>query len=114
MEQNSNRKRLFIGSCFALLVTSLTFAMRAKIEEIFGPVADGGIFGLSKYVIGWAYSPAFWGFTIAMVLGGFIIDLVKTRTIVWAAFILQAIGAVIFIYLKMITPTGDFQTIISK
>jgi MFS family permease len=98
MEQSLNKKRLFIGSCFALLVTSLTFAMRAKIEEIFGPVADGGIFGLSKDVIGWAYSPAFWGFTIAMVVGGFIIDIVKTRTIVWAAFFLQAIGAVIFIF----------------
>jgi MFS family permease len=98
MELNFNKKRLFIGSCFALLVTSLTFAMRAKIEEVFGPVADGGIFGLSKDVIGWAYSPAFWGFTIAMVVGGFIIDIVKTRTIVWTAFILQAIGAVIFIF----------------
>jgi MFS family permease len=98
MEQNLSKKRLFIGSCFALLVTSLTFAMRAKIEEIFGPVTDGGIFGLSKDIIGWAYSPAFWGFTIAMVVGGFIIDIVKTRTIVWTAFILQAIGAVIFIF----------------
>ena len=98
MEQNFNRKRLFIGSCFALLVTSLTFAMRAKIEEIFGPVTEGGIFGLTKDVIGWAYSPAFWGFTIAMVIGGFILDVVKTKTIVWAAFILQLIGAVIFIF----------------
>jgi MFS family permease len=97
MEQDFNRKRLFLGSCFALLVTSLTFAMRAKIEEIFGPIADGGIFGLSKDVIGWAFSPAFWGFTIAMVVGGFIIDIVKTKTIIWTAFILQAIGAVIFI-----------------
>ncbi len=98
MDQSFNKKRLFIGSCFALLVTSLTFAMRAKIEEIFGPVTDGGIFGLSKDVIGWAYSPAFWGFTIAMVVGGFIIDIVKTRTIVWAAFVLQAIGAIVFIF----------------
>lgn len=97
MEQNYNKLRLFTSSCFALLVTALTFAMRAKIEEIFGPIEDGGIFGLNKEAIGWAYSPAFWGFTIAMVLGGFIIDIVKTRTIIWAAFILQAIGAVLFI-----------------
>ena len=97
MDQKFNKSRLFIGSCFALLVTSLTFAMRAKIEEIFGPVEDGGIFGLSKEAIGWAFSPAFWGFTIAMVVGGFIIDIVKTKTLVWAAFVLQLIGAVIFI-----------------
>jgi MFS family permease len=97
MDQKINKSRLFIGSCFALLVTSLTFAMRAKIEEIFGPVEDGGIFGLSKEAIGWAFSPAFWGFTIAMVVGGFIIDIVKTKTLVWTAFVLQLIGAVIFI-----------------
>ncbi len=97
MDQKINKSRLFIGSCFALLVTSLTFAMRAKIEEIFGPVEDGGIFGMSKEAIGWAFSPAFWGFTIAMVVGGFIIDIVKTKTLVWTAFVLQLIGAVIFI-----------------
>ena len=97
MDPKINKLRLFIGSCFALLVTSLTFAMRAKIEEIFGPVDEGGIFGLSKEAIGWAFSPAFWGFTIAMVVGGFIIDIVKTKTLVWAAFVLQLIGSVIFI-----------------
>ena len=97
MEQNYNKARLFLGSCLALLVTSLTFAMRAKIEEVFGPIEGGGIFGLSKEVIGWAFSPAFWGFTIAMVVGGFIIDIVKTRTLVWAAFLLHLVGAILFI-----------------
>jgi len=98
MEQKSyNANRLFIGSCLALLVTSLTFAMRAKIEEIFGPVEDGGIFGLTKETIGWAFGPAFWGFTVAMVIGGFVIDIVKTKSVVWAAFILHLIGAVAFI-----------------
>lgn len=98
--ENINRSRLFIGSCLALLVTSMTFAMRAKIEEVFGPVADGGIFGLNKEAIGWAFGPAFWGFTIAMVIGGFIIDIVKTKTIIWSAFILHFIGAILFIMAK--------------
>ncbi|MBI9064466.1 MAG: MFS transporter [Marinilabiliaceae bacterium] len=89
-----NKLRLFIASCLALLVTSLTFAMRAKIEAVFGsPIADGG-FGLSKEEVGWAFSPAFWGFTAAMVIGGLIIDVVKTKTIVWAAFVMHLIGAV--------------------
>lgn len=95
-----NKTRLFIGSCLALLVTSLTFAMRAKIEEVFGPVADGGIFGLSKEAIGWAFGPAFWGFTVAMVIGGFVIDIVKTKSIVWAAFFLHLAGAIAFILAK--------------
>ena len=97
MEKAINKSRIFIGSCLALLVTSLTFAMRAKIEEVFGPVDAGGIFGLSKETIGWAFGPAFWGFTVAMVIGGFIIDIVKTKSIVWAAFILHLIGAITFI-----------------
>ena len=100
MEQNFNKTRLFIGSCLAIFVTALTFAMRAKIEEIFGPVEEGGIFSLSKELIGGAFSPAFWGFTIAMVAGGFIIDIVKTKKMIWVAFILQLIGAVIFVMAK--------------
>ena len=32
-----------------------------------------------------------------MVVGGFIIDIVKTRTLVWGAFFLQLIGAIVFI-----------------
>jgi len=95
--ENINKGRLFVGSCLALLVTSLTFAMRAKIEEIFGPVEQGGLFNLSKEAIGWAYGPAFWGFTVAMVVGGFVIDIVKTKSVVWAAFVLHLIGAVVFI-----------------
>lgn len=100
MEKTFNKSRLFIGSCLALLVTSLTFAMRAKIEEVFGPVSDGGIFGLSKESIGWAFGPAFWGFTVAMVAGGFLIDIVKTKSVVWAAFVLHLIGAIAFIMAK--------------
>ena len=100
MEQNFNKTRLFFGSCLAIFVTALTFAMRAKIEEIFGPVEEGGVFGLSKELIGWAFSPAFWGFTIAMVAGGFILDIVKTKKMIWVAFTLQLIGAIIFIMAK--------------
>lgn len=97
MKESNNKFRLFLGSCLALLVTSLTFAMRAKIEEVFGPVSEGGIFGLSKEAIGWAFGPAFWGFTVAMVAGGFLIDIVKTKSVVWAAFVLHLIGAIAFI-----------------
>lgn len=100
MKEDASKFRLFVGSCLALLVTSLTFAMRAKIEEVFGSVGDGGVFGLSKEAIGWAFGPAFWGFTIAMVLGGFLIDIVKTKTVIWTAFVLHLIGAIAFIIAK--------------
>ncbi|MBL7858242.1 MAG: MFS transporter [Cyclobacteriaceae bacterium] len=87
MEQKFNASRLFIGSCLALLVTSLTFAIRAKIEGVFS--SD---YGLTGQEIGWAFGPAFWGFTIAMYVGGLIIDAVKTRSIIWLAFFMHLIG----------------------
>ncbi len=56
----TNPSRLFFASCLALLVTSLTFAIRAKIEGVFS--AD---YHLTGEEIGWAFGPAFWGFTLA-------------------------------------------------
>lgn len=87
MEQKYNSSRLFLASCFALLVTSLTFAIRAKIEHVFA--TD---YGLSGQEIGWAFGPAFWGFTIAMFVGGLVIDAVKTRSVIWLAFLTHLIG----------------------
>ncbi|MBO6524537.1 MAG: MFS transporter [Balneolaceae bacterium] len=92
MEQTINRDRLFLGSCLALTVTSLTFAVRAQIEGVFG--AD---YGLTAQEIGWAFGPAFWGFTIAMFAGGLIIDLVKTKNVIWMAFFMQLIGLVLML-----------------
>lgn len=82
-----NTSRLFIASCLALLVTSLTFAIRAKIEGVFS--AD---YHLTAEEIGWAFGPAFWGFTLATFLGGVIIDVIKTHRIIWLAFASHLIG----------------------
>jgi MFS family permease len=95
MTQKYNASRLFIGSCLALVVTSMTFAIRAKIEGVFGSE-----YGLTGAEIGWAFAPAFWGFTIAMFVGGFIIDAVKTKTILWFAFAMHLIGIVLLIMSK--------------
>lgn len=92
MEQKYNSSRLFIASCLALLVTSLTFAIRAKIEHVFQ-----NDYGLTGQEIGWAFGPAFWGFTIAMYVGGLIIDVVKTRTIIWLAFATHLIGIILLL-----------------
>lgn len=92
MEKNYNPSRLFIASCLALLVTSLTFAIRAKIEAVFQ--TD---YGLSAYDVGWAFSPAFWGFTIAMFIGGLFIDVVKTRSMIWLAFSTHIIGIILLL-----------------
>src|SRR5688572_1669115 len=95
MTKTFNASRLFIASCLALLVTSLTFAIRARIEGVFQ--TD---YGLSAQDVGWAFTPAFWGFTVAMYVGGLIIDVVKTRAIVWTAFVMHLIGIVLLLMAK--------------
>lgn len=82
-----NPSRLFIASCLALLVTSLTFAIRAKIEGVFS--TD---YHLTAEEIGWAFGPAFWGFTLATFLGGLVIDVVKTHRFIWLAFASHLVG----------------------
>ncbi len=95
MEKTFNASRLFLASCLALLVTSLTFAIRAKIEQVFQ--SD---YGLTGQEVGWAFGPAFWGFTVAMYIGGLIIDIVKTKNIVWLAFLTHLIGIVLLLIAK--------------
>jgi MFS family permease len=91
--ENVNQKRLFVASCLALLVTAMTFAIRAKIEGVFS--TD---YGLTKEQIGYAFGPAFWGFAVAMFLGGFIIDIVKTKNILRMAFGLHLVGIVLLLF----------------
>jgi MFS family permease len=95
MDKPVNSSRLFVAACLALLVTSLTFALRAKIEGVFSSE-----YGLTGEEIGWAFGPAFWGFTVAMYLGGLIIDAVKTKTIIWLAFVSHLIGLVLLLTAK--------------
>ena len=93
--ENVNTKRLFVASCLALLVTAITFAIRARIEGVF---TDD--YGLSSEQVGRAFGPAFWGFAVAMFVGGYFIDLVKTRTIVWLAFGMHFVGIVLLLFAK--------------
>lgn len=88
--ENINKNRLFYASCLALITTAMTFAIRVRLETVFGPE---GI-GLSLEDIGYAFAPAFFGFTIAMIIGGPLVDLLGIKKIVWIAFITHAIGIV--------------------
>ena len=90
-----NTNRLFVASCLALLVTAITFAIRANIEGVFTDE-----YGLTKEQVGRAFGPAFWGFAVAMFVGGYFIDLVKTKTIVWMAFGMHLIGIVLLLFAK--------------
>lgn len=94
-----NKKRLFLASCFALITTSMTFAMRARLETVFGPE---GI-GLTLEQIGYAFGPAFFGFTIAMIIGGPLVDILGIKKITWLAFITHAIGITLTLFATDLT-----------
>lgn len=68
----------------------MTFAFRARLETVFGPAGVG----LTLEQIGYAFMPAFWGFTVAMVLGGPIVDFLGMRKGMIFAFVLHLIGVV--------------------
>ncbi len=95
MTKPVNASRLFVASCLALLVTSLTFALRAKITGVFHDS-----YGLTTEEIGWAFSPAFWGFAVAMFIGGMVIDWIKTRNVLWIAFASHLVGLVVLLFAK--------------
>src|SRR5690606_31235634 len=95
MEKTFNASRLFLASCLALLVTSLTFAIRAKIEQVFQ--SD---YGLTGQEVGWAFGPAFWGCTVATYIGGIIIDIVKANSLTWLAFLTHLIGIILLLIAK--------------
>ncbi|QLG45141.1 MFS transporter [Costertonia aggregata] len=88
--ESINKNRLFLASCMALIVTAMTFAIRARLETVFGPEGVG----LTLEQIGYAFTPAFWGFTLAMIIGGPLVDSLGIKKITWLAFIMHAIGIV--------------------
>jgi len=85
-----NKNKLFLASCLALITTAMTFAIRARLETVFGPE---GI-GLTLEQLGYAFAPAFFGFTIAMIIGGPLVDLLGIKKITWIAFFTHVIGIV--------------------
>lgn len=97
--ENIDKKRLFLASCIALIVTSMTFAIRARLETVFGPEGVG----LTLEQIGYAFTPAFWGFTLAMVIGGPLVDTLGMKRITWMAFILHLIGIIATIFARDMT-----------
>ncbi|MFZ1290639.1 MAG: MFS transporter [Melioribacteraceae bacterium] len=85
--KNFNSKKLFLMSCVALIVTAISFALRARLEPIF--MND---YGLTATDIGLAFGPAFYGFTISMILFGSFVDSWGMKKVLTMAFILHFIG----------------------
>ncbi|MCG9792262.1 MFS transporter [Flavobacterium algicola] len=91
--ESIEKNKLFWASCLALLVTSLSFGIRAGIMSKLG--AD---FQLTAGELGTIIATAFWGFPLAIVIGGFIVDLVGMKKLLVTAFIFHLLGIILTIF----------------
>lgn len=85
-----NSSRLFTASCVALIVTAMSFALRGAATTEW--VAQ---LHLTNEQAGWINGSAFWGFTLAMVFGGPLVDALGLGRIISVAFIGHAVGIVL-------------------
>src|ERR1700730_13089736 len=95
MLSNLQRKQLFFASRIALIFTAMTFAFRASLEGVWGPT-----FNLNKEQLGWIFGPAFWGFTLAMIVGGPLCDVLGMKRLLVFAFIGHIAGVVVYLVAK--------------
>lgn len=88
-----NNKRLFYGSCFALITTAFSFSIRAGILP---QLAES--FDLTAQQLGFINSMFFFGFPISMVLGGIFYSTIGPKNIMLFAFFAHTVGIVMTIY----------------
>jgi fucose permease len=91
--ENIKKTLLFNASCVALVVTALTFATRAGMIE---PWREE--FKLTAEQAGWIIGTAFWGFTLAMILGGPLVDIIGMKRIIFFAFACHITGILLTIF----------------
>ena len=92
LEAGINRNQLFWLSCLSLIVTAMTFAIRAGILTQLSEE-----FQLSDTELGWVNSMAFLGFPLAMVVFGFLYNKLGPRLIMILAFAGHVLGLVLTI-----------------
>lgn len=96
-----NPQRLFTACCIALIVTAMTFAIRAGILSELSVK-----FNFNNTELGWINGMAFLGFPIAMMFGGLIYNYVGARTLLYLAFVCHLLGLV------MTITAGGFWTLL--
>lgn len=93
MQTTPQRSQLFVASCLALLVTSLSFGIRAGILGRLGVQ-----FELSAGELGTIAATAFWGFPLAVIIGGFVVDIIGMKRLLIVAFVFHLAGIVLTVF----------------
>lgn len=90
---NINPSKLFTASCLALIVTAMTFAIRAGILS---QLATD--FGLTDTQLGWVNSMAFLGFPVAMMVLGLAYNFLGAKNLMIIAFVGHLAGLLLTIF----------------
>ncbi|MDE3236475.1 MAG: MFS transporter [Bacteroidota bacterium] len=93
MQASIQRNKLFIASCLALLVTSLSFGIRAGVLN-----QQGIDFHLNASQLGTIAATAFWGFPLAVIFGGIVVDIIGMKKLLVMAFIFHLAGILLTIF----------------
>ena len=93
----TNSKRLFYGSCFALITTAFSFSIRAGILPQLAET-----FSLSGQQLGFINSMWFLGFPISMILGGIFYHTIGPKRIMQFAFATHTLGIILTIHFSLL------------
>jgi MFS family permease len=93
MTATLEKNKLFWASCLALLVTSLSFGIRAGILNRLGVE-----FGLNASQLGTIAATAFWGFPLAVILGGMVVDSIGMKKLMVLAFLFHLAGILLTVF----------------
>lgn len=93
MTEQTNAGRLFLGSCLALIATSVAFAV---IGDIMGTLKNE--FVLTNTQVGLIGGAALWGFTVSMIALGPLCDALGMKRLLWFALICHLAGPLMMIF----------------
>lgn len=93
MNQTVNANRLFLASCFALITTAMTFGIRAEVLNDWKLAFD-----LTNEQVGYVNQMAFLAFTVAMIFGGPLYNIIGPKKIIWVAFAAHVLGLALTIF----------------
>lgn len=88
-----NPSRLFIASCVALITTAMCFSLRGDAVAAWSTQ-----FNLTNEQVGLVNGTAFWGFTLAMMFGGPLVDSLGIGRILGLAFVGHLAGILLSIF----------------
>lgn len=89
----SQRQRLFVASCLALVVTAMIFVIRGAITDEVKTV-----YSINNQEYGWVSSMAFFGFASSILVASPMLDALGMRNLLYLAFALHIGGIIAFVF----------------